>query len=96
MKLFTLFVIFFIVAKAFAFVPSRRFKNKIQLAKLNYLINNDIDDDYNFIILKTTVMSIIIGEMIMMPLLMSYKELINMISNSNNIDSTAMLTSNFF
>lgn len=91
MKLLTLFAIFFVVSSAF--IPNRSFKNKIRLNKLNYSVNDNND---NFIILKTTVISIVIGEMIMMPLLMSYKELIHMISNSNNIDSTAMLTSNFF
>ena len=91
MKLLTLFAIFFVVSSAF--IHNRSFKNKIRLNKLNYSVNDNND---NFIILKTTVISIVIGEMIMMPLLMSYKELIHMISNSNNIDSTAMLTSNFF
>lgn len=91
MKLLTLFAIFFVVSSAF--IPNRSFKNKIRLNKSNYSVNHNND---NFIILKSTLISIIIGELIVMPILMSYKELLHIIANSNNIDSTAMLTSNFF
>ena len=92
--------ILFLVIILFLTNLSEGFKriNRINKFNLHHKVEHIYDENiYEFMdSVKTTFVIMVVGEIIMIPLMMSYNEFLDMISKSDHIESVGIIGSKFF